>query len=45
MDGASRFIFELKCGKKDRSLFRKTIKTIEKLINNTQDLSLITDGE
>ena len=45
MDRASRFIFELKCGKKDRSLFRKTIKTIEKLINNTQDLSLITDGE
>lgn len=45
MDRASRFIFELKCGKKDRSLFRKTIRTIEKLINNTQDLSLITDGE
>jgi len=45
MDRASRFIFELTCGKKDRSLFKKAIRTIEKLINNTQDLSLITDGE
>ena len=45
MDRASRFIFELKCGKKDRSLFKKAIRTIEKLVNNTQDLSLITDGE
>lgn len=45
MDRASRFIVELRCGKKDRSLFRKAIKTIEELVNNTQDLSLITDGE
>jgi len=45
MERASRFIWELSCGKKDRSLFRKAIKVIEKLINNTQDLSLITDGE
>jgi hypothetical protein len=45
MERASRFIWELRCGKKNRSLFRKAIKTLEKLINNTQDLSLITDGE
>jgi hypothetical protein len=45
MERASRFIWELRCGKKNRSLFRKAIKMIEKLINNTQDLSLITDGE
>jgi len=38
MERASRFIWELSCGKKDRSLFRKAIKVIEKLINNTQDL-------
>jgi len=45
MDRATRFIFELKCGKKDRRLFKKAIKTIVKLINKTNDLSLITDGE
>ena len=45
MDRASRYIFELKCGKKDRSLFREVVKTIEKLVNNTKDISLLTDGE
>jgi len=45
MERASRFIWELSCGKKDRSLFRKAIGTIEKLINQTSDLSLLTDGE
>jgi transposase-like protein len=45
MDRASRFIWASYCGKKDRSLFRKTIKKIEKLVNQTGDFSLITDGE
>ncbi len=45
MDRTSRFIWELSCGKKNRSLFKKAIKTIEELINSTQDLSLLTDGE
>jgi len=45
MERATRFIFELKCGKNYIKLFKRTIKTIEKLINNTKDLSLITDGE
>ena len=45
MDRESRFIWELSCGQKDRSLFRKAIKKIEKLINQTQDFKLITDGE
>jgi transposase-like protein len=45
MDRASRFIWELKCGKKDERLFKKVIKTLEKLINRTQDLTLLTDGE
>jgi len=45
MDRASRFIWELKCGKKDEKLFKKVISTLEKLINKTQDLTILTDGE
>jgi len=45
MDRASRFLWELKCGGKDRALFKKALRTLEKLVNQTRDLSLITDGE
>jgi transposase-like protein len=45
IDRASRFIWELKCGKKDERLFKKVIRTLEKLINKTQDLTILTDGE
>lgn len=45
MDRAHRFIWTLDCGKKDRALFRKAIKCIERLVNQTEDLSLLTDGE
>lgn len=45
IDRASRFIWELTCGKKDKKLFMKVIKTLQKIINNTEDLSLFTDGE
>jgi transposase-like protein len=45
MDRASRFIWQMNCGKKDRDLFEKTIKELEEIVNQTNDLSLITDGE
>jgi len=45
MDRASRFLWELRCGQKDRKLFKKALGTLEKLVNQTQDFSLITDGE
>ena len=45
MDRASRFIWELDCGKKDRRLFKKAIKTLTKIVRHTNDLSLFTDGE
>ena len=45
MDRASRFLWELRCGKKDRRLFRKALRTLNKLIVRTKDISLITDGE
>ncbi|VTR64712.1 conserved hypothetical protein [Desulfosarcina cetonica] len=45
MDRASRFIWEMSCGKKDRSLFEKAIKTLAELVNQTEDITLLTDGE
>ena len=45
MDRASRFIWELDCGKKDRRLCKKAIKTLNKIVRHTNDLSLFTDGE
>jgi len=45
MDRASRFIWDLKCGKKDRSLFEKAMKVLTELIDQTEDISLLTDGE
>ena len=45
MDRASRFIWELSCGKKDRSLFEKAIKTLAELVDQTEDITLLTDGE
>lgn len=45
IDRATRFIWELECGRKDRKLFLKAIKTVENLVNRTQNITLITDGE
>src|SRR5215470_10780598 len=45
MDRASRFIWALDCGKKDRRLFQKAIKTLDKIARQTHDLRIFTDGE
>jgi len=45
MDRASRFIWALECGKKDRKLFTKVIKSLDKIARQTNDLSIFTDGE
>jgi transposase-like protein len=45
LDRASRFIWDLRCGAKDRSLFKKAMRRLARLIQNTGDLTLITDGE
>ena len=45
MDRASRFIWTLDCGKKDRKLFQKAIKTLEKIARQTHDLRIFPDGE
>lgn len=45
MDRASRFIWELQCGEKDRRLFEQTMQRLVQVIQQTGDLSLVTDGE
>ena len=45
MDRASRFIWELRCGEQDSSLFKSAIETLALVIEQTDDLSLMTDGE
>lgn len=45
MERASRFLWELKCGTKDRQLFESAVNTLARIIEQTQDLSLLTDGE
>src|SRR5918911_3511719 len=45
LDRASRFIWELDCGKKERQLFHKAITSLDKIARQTHDLSLFTDGE
>lgn len=45
MDRASRFLWELQCGRKDRKLFRKALRILQELVTRTGDLTLITDGE
>jgi hypothetical protein len=45
MDRASRFIWELQCGERDADLFKQAIATLAQVIDQTDDLSLFTDGE
>lgn len=45
MDRASRFLWELRCGEKTQNLFEKAISTLGQVIAQTEDLSLLTDGE
>lgn len=45
LDRASRFIWELSCGEKDQEMFMKAIKTLVSVIDQTEDITLVTDGE
>jgi transposase-like protein len=45
MDRASRFIWELSCGEKNVELFQNAIETLVQVIEQTEDLSMVTDGE
>jgi transposase-like protein len=45
MDRASRFIWEMQCGERNTDLFKQAIATLARVIEQTDDLSLFTDGE
>lgn len=45
MDRASRFIWDLSCGEHDRTLFEQAIQTLAQVVQQTNDLALVTDGE
>lgn len=45
MERASRFIWHLECGKKDRELFMDAMKVVSQVIENTGECSIFTDGE
>lgn len=45
MDRASRFIWDLQCGQRERSLFQAAMETLSQVLAQTQDLTLVTDGE
>jgi transposase-like protein len=45
MERASRFIWALECGKKDKDLFFSAIQLLGKVVERTGDVTLVTDGE
>ena len=45
MERGSRFLWELHCGRKDQQLFEQALKLLAEVIEQTQSLSLFTDGE
>jgi hypothetical protein len=45
MDRATRFIWDMHCGRKERKLFKKAISLLCQVIQQTGDLTLLTDGE
>jgi hypothetical protein len=44
-DRASRFLWELDCGKHEQSLFQQAIETLCDVIQQTEEVSLVTAGE
>jgi len=45
MDRATRFLWEMHCGRKERKLFQHAMALLGKVIQQTSDLTLLTDGE
>ena len=45
MDRATRFIWDMQCGRKDRKLFKKAMRLLCHVIEQTGDLTLLPDGE
>ena len=45
MDRATRFLWDMHCGRKDRKMFQKAMRLLCHVIEHTGDLTLLTDGE
>lgn len=45
MERASRFVWHMECGYKDKRLFKRAIKTLAEVAERTKETTLITDGE
>lgn len=45
MERSSRFLWELNCGTKDKQLFKTALDCLVQVIEQTDSLSLFTDGE
>jgi hypothetical protein len=45
MDRATRFIWDMHCGRKERKLFKQAMHLWCEVIQQTSDLTLLTDGE
>jgi hypothetical protein len=45
MDRATRFLWDMHCGRKERKMFKKAIGLLCQVIQQTGDLTLLTDGE
>ena len=45
MDRATRFLWAMQCGRKDRKLFKNAMRLLCHVIEQTGDLTLLTDGE
>ena len=45
MDRATRFLWDMHCGRKDRKMFKKAMALLCQVIQQTGDLTLLTDGE
>lgn len=45
MERSSRFLWELDCGRKDEQLFKAALELLCEVIQKTQDLTLLSDGE
>ena len=45
MERASRFIWDIKCGQRDNHLFQSAMDSLRQVIDQSQELSLVTDGE
>ncbi|MBP6219180.1 MAG: hypothetical protein KA436_11390 [Oligoflexales bacterium] len=45
MERASRFIWHMECGRRDKRLFKRAIKALAAIAKKTKQIKLITDGE